>query len=210
MHKNRRMALFVAANVDGETLLSLPREPDRWYYDVRLPRDVQVDNSLFAANDLDRAQLTNRRSVSWGDPSTAERASNMVFHFTNAVPQFSELNRRSWAQLEQVIYNHIASWKLRAAVFTGPVFGQDDPTYRGYRIPLKFWKIAVFDEGDGKKTVAAFMLGQTISDIATDDSTARGTAESFDPRNSRVGVDTIEGLTGLDFGILRNLNAASL
>ena len=45
-------------------------------------------------------------------------------------------------------------------MFTGPVLADDDPPYRGIRIPLKFWKIAAWSTGDALATTG-FVVDQS-------------------------------------------------
>jgi DNA/RNA endonuclease G (NUC1) len=210
MSKQRRFAFFAAANVDGSAMQNFPRQVELWTFDPRVDKNQQADNALYVTNALDRALLIDRRSVMWGDPETAKRAALMVAQFTNTVPMHSALNQRSWAQLTQLIHSHIAAHKSKATIFAGPVFSANDPDYRTYRIPLRYWKIAIFDEGGGPPTVAAYVLSQAFEGLEADDTASLSRVDSFDPRNSRVKVKEIESLTGLDFGPVRQLKERSL
>ncbi|MDQ1113239.1 DNA/RNA endonuclease G (NUC1) [Microbacterium testaceum] len=45
-------------------------------------------------------------------------------------------------------------------MFTAPVLDDDDPPYRGIRVPLRFWKIAAWRQGE-TLAAAGFVLDQT-------------------------------------------------
>jgi endonuclease G len=49
-----------------------------------------------------------------------------------------------WLGLESYLQDNAADNGRRLVVFTGPIFSDTDPVYRGVQIPLKFFKVAVF------------------------------------------------------------------
>jgi endonuclease G len=73
-----------------------------------------------------------------------------------------------WGQLENLILDQAET--ERYSLFAGPVFGADDPLFRGVddegavlvRIPRRFWKIVVARNGDDVATFA-FILEQDLS-----------------------------------------------
>ena len=69
-----------------------------------------------------------------------------TFHYTNAAPQAAKFNQGMdlWLGLESYLLDNAADNGRRLVVFTGPIFGDTDPTYRGVQIPLKFFKVAAF------------------------------------------------------------------
>ena len=53
-----------------------------------------------------------------------------------------------WLGLESYLQESSADTGRRLVVFTGPIFGDTDPVYRGVQIPLKFFKVsAVMHQG---------------------------------------------------------------
>ena len=73
----------------------------------------------------------------------AKVATDDTFHFTNCSPQHANLNQKIWVDLEDYLLDHAQEDDVRLTVFTGPVFKDDDPTYRGVQLPRRFWKVAV-------------------------------------------------------------------
>ena len=149
----RRFAGVTAVNIDGARLVKVPRE-DRWEFDERISTDLQAGPEVYADNDLDRGHLVRRNDPVWGDPAVAARANTDTFRFTNAAPQASGFNqsRELWLGLEDHVLEHARVHALKLSVFTGPVLTDDDPPYRGIRIPLKFWKIAAWNTGEALAT----------------------------------------------------------
>ena len=78
-------------------------------------------------------------------------------------------------------------------IFTGPVLTEDDPLYRGVRLPLYFWKIAAMARADGTLTISAYLLDQ--KELV--DGLERFNADTF-----QVSIEEIQGRTGLDFAYL--------
>jgi endonuclease G, mitochondrial len=145
----RRFAAVTGVNIDGARLMQVPRD-DRWRFDERIPSEHQAGPDVYANNDLDRGHLVRRNDPVWGTPDVADRANTDTFRFTNAAPQASGFNqsRELWVGLEDHVLEHARVHELKLSVFTGPVFGDEDPPYRGIRIPLKFWKIAAWNTGE--------------------------------------------------------------
>ncbi|MEM9412943.1 MAG: DNA/RNA non-specific endonuclease, partial [Planctomycetota bacterium] len=202
MNQERRFAVFAAANVDGSTHRRVARHRVIWRFDPRVPKDTQANNDLFRHNLLDRGSLVRRTSVTWGTTEAANEASTATFHYTNVVPQYSILNQRSWLQLEDFILNPVIAGELRASIFTGPVFRDDDPEYRGYMLPRSFWKIAIIDFGEGDYRVLSYVLSQDL-DTRSDDLDSIS-IQTFDPITTLTPVREIEALTGLDFGRIKD------
>ncbi len=157
----RRFAAVTGVNIDGARLVKVPRE-DRWEFDERLSADLQAGPEVYADNDLDRGHLVRRNDPVWGSPDVAARANTDTFRFTNAAPQASGFNqsRELWLGLEDHVLEHARAHELKLSVFTGPVLADDDPPYRGIRIPLKFWKIAAWSTGDALATTG-FVVDQS-------------------------------------------------
>ncbi|GAA2005515.1 DNA/RNA non-specific endonuclease [Microbacterium ulmi] len=161
----RRLAMTTGVNIDGPTLHDLERRGD-WRLDPRIPASEQAGPDVYARNDLDRGHLVRRRDPGWGTVEQARVATAATFAYPNAAPQASVFNQSKdlWLGLEDHVLHYADAADLRISVFTAPVLADDDPPYRGIRIPLRFWKIAAWssaDEGDPPALAAAgFVLDQ--------------------------------------------------
>ncbi|WP_366596988.1 DNA/RNA non-specific endonuclease [Bacillus pumilus] len=197
MSKSRRLAFYTVVNIDGMQLKEVGRD-DNWRYDPRIDRKYQVGDELYKNNPLDRGHLVRRRDPIWG--SDAATANEDTFHFTNCSPQHERLNQNPelWRGLEDYILNHAKNSAVKATVFTGPVFRENDILYRGVKIPEEFWKVAVMVKDDGELSATAYLMSQKqlISQL---EAAGFGAFRTF-----QVKVSMIEALTGLNFGDLRN------
>ncbi|MEH7545974.1 DNA/RNA non-specific endonuclease, partial [Neobacillus vireti] len=131
----------------------------------------------------------------WGD--TANEANKDTFHYTNSSPQHKDLNQKTWLDLEDYILENADKFNLKVTVFTGPVFRGDDIIYRNVQIPAEFWKVAVMVQENGELSATAYL--QTQKNLIDNLEFAYGEFKTY-----QVKVSTIENLTGLDFGNLRN------
>src|SRR6478736_2527135 len=136
----RRLALATGVNIDGARLLDLERRGD-WDLDPRIPVPEQAGPAVYAKNDLDRGHLVRRRDPGWGTPAEARAATEATFFYPNAAPQAAGFNQSKelWLGLEDHVLAYAEATYQRLSVFTAPVLGDDDPPYRGIRIPLRFW-----------------------------------------------------------------------
>ena len=196
----RRLARVTGVNIDGASLVDVPRGDD-WRFDDRIPEDWQTGPAVYAANDLDRGHLVRRRDPVWGTPEVAARANSDTFHFTNAAPQAGGFNQSEelWLGLEDHVLEHAEANDLRLSVFTAPVLGPDDPPYRGIRLPLRFWKIAAWSDGGGELATAGFVLDQSpLVDTTELVAPEPGEVPPLGPfRTFQVPVAEIAALTGL-------------
>ncbi|GAA1651690.1 DNA/RNA non-specific endonuclease [Saccharothrix algeriensis] len=198
MHTERKFAIFTASNIDGSLSRMLKRGQDRWSFDPRLDASLQVGNALYAGNDLDRGHLVRRLDPAWGSLEDAKRAEKDTFFFTNATPQHIEFNQHLWLELEDYLLGHADTLDFRACVYTGPVFSEEDPEYRGVQLPRAFWKVAVMVHAEtGKLTATAYTVSQ--ADLITDIEFVFGQFKTY-----QVPIARIEELTGLRFGKLKN------
>ncbi|MBD1382356.1 DNA/RNA non-specific endonuclease [Metabacillus arenae] len=200
MSKSRRLAFYTVVDIDGNQLRDIKRGNDRWYYDPRIPRDLQCGEELYKNNDIDRGHLVRRRDPVWGD--SAEEANEDTFHFTNCSPQHKDFNQKTWLDLEDYLLNNAENGKYKVTVFTGPIFRNDDVTYRGVQIPAEFWKIAAMVKDDGSRSATAYLQSQ--KNLVDDLELANNEYKTY-----QVPLIKIEELTGLDFGDLRKYDPVS-
>lgn len=198
LDRRRRLARLTAVNIDGAALVDVPRGDD-WRLDDRIPAEWQAGPEVYAGNDLDRGHLVRRRDPVWG--ALAARANSDTFHYTNAAPQASGFNQSAelWVGLEDHVLEYADAHDHRISVFTAPVLGAADLPYRGIRIPLRFFKVAVWMRG-GTLRAAGFVLDQTPAiDL---DEVERGAAGDRIPdlgpyRTFQAPISEIAALTGL-------------
>jgi endonuclease G len=162
MRADRRLPLYTAVNIDGGKLFSFPRSRDVWWHDGRLDLDVQASEALYVGNPLDRGHLVRRLDPAWGDTrEEAKLGEEDTFHFTNCAPQHEGMNQRTWLSLEDYILGNANILNFKASIFTGPVFGDADKSYRGLQLPQEFWKVAVMvNQATGMLSATGYLLSQ--------------------------------------------------
>jgi endonuclease G len=197
MHVQRRLALVTATNIDGEALVRVKRDTDAWYYDPRIPKEAQCGAELYDANPLDRGHLVRRLDPAFGRPAQANQAVEDTFHWTNCAPQHETFNRSLWASLEDYLLESAATHGFRASIFTGPVFADGDPDYRGIaQLPQAFWKVALM-LADGANGLRLSTTGYVISQ----ESFVANVEFAYGPfRTYQVPVSRITRWAGLRFG----------
>lgn len=194
MHRQRRLAMITAANVDANPRRKKPeRRPDKeytraglsglgkndqekWFSDDRLAANFQLPDRFFTKDRkaFDKGHLVRREDVAWGGSYNEVRGANGdTYHVTNCSPQVAGFNRASeenWGGLENEVLKQAAAEKL--AVFAGPVLSDDDRTFVGVddagtisvKIPSRYWKVIVSVE-DGKAQAFGFVLEQDLGDV---------------------------------------------
>ncbi|RCK67977.1 DNA/RNA non-specific endonuclease [Desertihabitans brevis] len=196
----RRLAAWTAVNIDGAALVDVARGGDDWFLDPRLPEEQQTGPEVYARNDLDRGHLVRRRDPVWGE--AAERANADTFCYTNAAPQAAGFNQSKelWLGLEDHLLTTTDAADVRVSVLTGCVFAEDDPGYRGIRIPRRFYKVAAWVEAGALLSVG-YLLDQSrqLEDVEL----GRAGEPLLGPyRTFQVPVGDLAALTGLDLGPL--------
>jgi len=216
MNRERRLAFVAAVNFDSEAPARFDRGASyRWVFDPRLPEEFQAGNEFYVNNPLDRGHLARRRDAAWGRTEVeAKRANDDTFHFTNCAPQHEVFNQSDratrrglllWGNLENHILASAMHDRERVSVFNGPIFRDDDRTYRGLPIPRQFFKVLAVRERVGRRAanrVFAFVLSQ-------EPLIRRLPEEAFTPEEAfaagpfkpyQVSLAEIERRTGLLFG----------
>ena len=206
MNKERRLAFVTAVNIDGHVSHAIKREPDKWFFDPRIPEEEQTGNDVYTDNPLDRGHLVRRLDPAWGTSlKIAKIANDDTFHYTNCTPQHKDFNenRTTWAGLEDYLLKNADNHDLKVSVFTGPVLADSDDDYRGIQLPRQFWKVAVMVKDDGELSATAYLLSQE----ALLQGLEREALEAFSYgayTTYQVPIARIEDLTGLDFGTLKD------
>ena len=203
LNQERKLAFFTAVNIDGASGVRLRREPDRWFFDPRVPEDQQTGEAVYQDNPLDRGHLVRRLDPAWGATAAAAKIANDdTFHFTNCTPQHHDFNagRTLWAGLENYVLDNADNLKFRVNVFSGPVFAADDEQYRGVQLPRQFWKVVAMVKQGGELSVTAYLLSQ--EELIKGLEVAPEAFSYGAYRTYQVKVSQIEGLTGLSFGSL--------
>lgn len=206
-HAQRAMPIMTAVNIDGAQYQELDRKGS-WVFDGRIARDHQMGNEAYKKNDFDRGHLVRRKDAQWGPD--AAKASGDTFVYTNAALQHSDLNQKSWLDLENnVLFGAVAN-KEKKTVFTGPIMRDTDPTFdnngmmkRATQIPTAFWKVQVWkDEEAGDLKAQAFVVSQ--EDLINGEKPDRPLPGTTPPplKMYQVSLDKLEEMTDIDFGPL--------
>ena len=218
MRRSRRLAAFVAWNIDGRITKPANRSAS-WQLDPRLPADVQIDNSLYEGTTFDRGHIAKREDLLWGGEDLAARANDDSFCYTNATPQHEKFNRLApalWKSLEDEIFKQVDVADLRIALVGGPILAADDQPFlppgapRGTTpvlIPRQFFKIVAYrDNADSRVKALAFRLSQ--ASLLALGPTGRLDLSRF--KMFQVNVLEIETLTGLRMAAFRRVDAKAI
>lgn len=132
----------------------------------------------------DRGHLVPSADMRWN--YDALRA---TYYYSNVSPQLPELNRGTWADLEDRVRRYVNFSKRRVFVVTGPVLKDGLPTLQKadrqneVSIPEQFFKVIADIDGDSAKAIG-FLLENGVNE--------------YPPISYAVPVDSIEKVTGLD------------
>ena len=170
MHAGRRLARWVAWNIDGPTRWDgddIPRQGIRFQPDPRIPADAQVTDPVYDHNRLDRGHLARRADLLWGPRAEAEVANRHSFFFTNITPQMDNFNQSGqngiWGRLENAVL--ATTGTQRVSLLAGPVLAATDPLYRGVQVPLVFWKVLVYRPNGQQLRARAFLVTQSLQGL---------------------------------------------
>ncbi|WP_414685400.1 DNA/RNA non-specific endonuclease [Microbacterium sp. LWH3-1.2] len=200
----RRLAAVTGVNIDGAALQDPPRTGD-WNLDPRIPAAEQAGPGVYSSNDLDRGHLVRRRDPGWGTEQEARRATEATFTYPNAAPQASGFNqsKQLWLGLEDHVLEFADTTDERISVFTAPVLNDDDPPYRGIRVPRRFFKVAAWTTREGgvpRLAAAGFVLDQSELIDLREGVLDVPTLGAF--RTFQVRIADIEEMSGVDLGTL--------
>ncbi len=206
MNKERRAPFFTAANVDGSQYNPVPRD-GKWDFDPRISSAHQLGGEAYSSNAFDRGHMVRRRDPMWGPD--AHKASNDTFYYTNAALQHGSLNQKKWLDLENHVLSQATEFDRKITVFTGPVLQDSDPSFNNNgamstptKIPMKFWKVMVWNEpGQGLKSESFVMSQEPF--VKKGQSKGGSSQEHVDDFSQyRIPLEQLEDLTKLDFGNL--------
>jgi endonuclease G len=207
---DRRSPRVTAVNLDGKRSIRVKRGEDRWFYDLRIPRDVQLGQKAYEDQEIDRGHMVRREDPNWGPD--AQQANDDTFHYTNSALQHSSLNQGKtlWQGLENYILDSARTEGFRACVFTGPVFRDDHPELppSNARVPQEFWKIIAMPLSGGGLHATGYVLSQ--GDLIRDLLERRRRDEATEGfvlgpyRTFQVAIAHIEEVTGMTFPALRD------
>ncbi|MDO1583611.1 DNA/RNA non-specific endonuclease [Rhizobium oryzicola] len=156
MHKERRLALFTATNVDwrdrrkvvdgkSTSRASLAGWSDkasfaeRWALDPRMDPRYQLPDEFYN-NDrgaFDKGHISRRDDVCWGATfAEIQMANGDTFHVTNCSPQRKEFNQgamgqENWGDLETAIQTITKKELQPACIFAGPMLRANDGWFEG-------------------------------------------------------------------------------
>lgn len=217
LNRSKRMAIFTATNIDGETYLSVDRktgdvsgasEGETWFRDPRTSDGFSLGQDFYSewSAYFDRGHLTRRTDPTWGSPEEARRANADTFHFSNCTPQHFRFNQTAtyWQGIERYVLETgvlAQDSKRRLCVFQGPLFDDRiDRTANDVQIPSSFFKIVVWKGGAGLKAVGLVVdQGPLLDESRSSLGTPRAPGH-VDVNHWRVPIATIERRAGLDFG----------
>lgn len=220
MSVSRRLAYFVAVNIDGGSLKRPTKKPS-WRTDKRLDKELQIDNELYKKADgedfdIQRGHLVRRLDPVWGSMTVVNRAVDHTYHYTNAAPQGAGFNNTVWGDLEDFILQRALDTDHRVTVFSGPVFDDDnDPFYRvnadggPFQIPMEYWKVVVFKKPGGQLSATAYKQSQfEVRDWVEADLTSHGFHPISQERREKaqLSIRKLEELTSIDFGELKKFD----
>ena len=209
--------VVTAVNINGTLSKPYKRKRDKWFFDLRIPKDKQLGEHAYAHDAIDRGHMVRREDPNWGESmEIVKRANYDTFHYTNCSPQHLGLNRNraSWQGLENYILNSSRTHGFKTCVFTGPVFSDADPFLEqdGISLPLEYWKVVVMlaEREDGQLALhaTAYLLSQGhLIQRLFHETGGREAVEGFEfgeYKTFQLAITTLEQGTGYDFGPLRN------
>ena len=220
LHKNRRLALLTATNVDGASYIAIDRdtgepaafqpEGETWYRDTRIDEAFTVTQDFYSgwSHLFDRGHLTRRNDPTWGD--NAVRANTDTFHFSNCATQHWKFNQsvQFWQGIERYVLEQglfTTGRNKPLIVLQGPVF--DDATDQwadDVQVPSAFWKIVVWKGKGGHKAVALVADQTALLSLERKGGTKPPPNDTpVQVAQFRISIPALEQKTGLDLSKIR-------
>ncbi|MGR9237104.1 DNA/RNA non-specific endonuclease (plasmid) [Rhizobium leguminosarum] len=196
--QSRRLPLYSAVNIDGSHSDRETERTDVWRFDPRIDQKYQIMREVYG-NDRDgffsRGHMTRREDPNWGEDATTKAADADTFHVTNAAPQRQSFNAGIWLDLENYALSNTDRENMRVTVITGPIFSDDDPEYFGVKVPIAFWKILAFVNGNTNQLTA---IGYRRSQATSLPTKTRSRFVFGDFDDTQVPIAGLAEETGLD------------
>lgn len=174
MNKNRKLAFFVATNIDGLKWNAKVKDRITFAKDQNILPDYQIGDELYdfykstTNNDFDKGHIVKFQDPQWGDLTTVKKAADETMKYSNCAPQHHTLNRGAWKSLEDYIVKKFTTEDgadgRKVSVFAGPVLMKSDPYYidlidgKPLQIPCHFYKVVVYRNKKDKLSAVAFMM----------------------------------------------------
>lgn len=196
--------------------VALEEQMNKPFYDAQKVAGFPIATSNERkARIFQKGHITLRGDPAWGTDAEAVAAERDTFFYTNAAPQLGFFNQGSalnrpgskgklrWRAVETYVLRNAVTMRQRVTVFAGPVFADSDPPYRfESKVPLKFWKIAAWNDGNDLRAIALLADQGPLIEVMPE-----GMAEAFGDAEELARVSEflttvahVESLTGLDFG----------
>jgi endonuclease G len=199
-------------------VLETERMDRSFYENQNVPGFPDRSSKARIARMFQKGHIILRGDPAWGTAAEALAAERDTFFYTNAAPQVgffnqgSELDRPGskgklrWRAVETYVLRNAVTMRSRISVLAGPIFADDDPEYRfGSKVPMRFWKIAVWNDGSMLRSIALIADQRPVLQVMPEHLAAGEEAFDDEEELARVSeflatVDEVEAATGLDFG----------
>lgn len=137
--------IFVAQRLSREQIQSQLPRATKFFAEARLPRSERAELDDYKGSGLDRGHMAPA-----GDMATSEGMAQS-FSLANIVPQSSNNNRKSWANIEKATRKYVKRAGGDVYVITGPVFTANARTIGSNKVwvPSHLFKL-VFDPAKKK------------------------------------------------------------
>ncbi|MFN3917828.1 MAG: DNA/RNA non-specific endonuclease [Flavobacteriales bacterium] len=174
-------------------------EQARWVYHIISPEiekgaenrsnDFRVDPKITTGTAVkddywysgyDRGHLAPSADFKWSKKALSES-----FYYSNMSPQRPELNRKRWAELEDVFREYVVTNKRPLWVVTGPILKEGLATIGENKVsvPEHYYKVA-FDFGDTLRGIGFIMPNSECP---------------YPVFTYAVTIDSVESITGINF-----------
>jgi len=207
MNPARRLAWYVAYNIDLQARECSMERPHKWMPDPLVAEELQPGNQHFRNSGYDRGHLAAQYSLAWGAPRQAWIAAHQAFFWTNTVPQHPNVNRGSYLSVE--LWERAVSKRYgRLVGFCGPIFRDDDLpfqdeqlgddgfiAYETFRIPQAYWKVIITLGHEDALAQRAFLFNNPRSDTPAQ-------PKRSNPADYTIDIADLEDTTGLEFPVI--------